>query len=241
MKAYILSFLLFLLLATAPAYADYRVYSPNEYSPAEAVEENKRVLFILDFSNSMNEYVNGRRKIDTMLSTIYDIIPTIGGNISLGLRVYGHRGGFTRFDACKASSLIAPIAPNNKFAFSKALQKVKPSGMTPITYSLKQAIYHDFLGYSGKKHIILLTDGGENCDESPCKFAMDLVRTRDDILIDVIAFNLHNQDDVAQLKCTSMVTSGKFYSADNATDLTYSINKSLEEAKAVEAKIIPHY
>ena len=57
--------------------------------------------------------------------------------------------------------------------------------MTPITYSLKQAVKKDFLGYSGKKHIILLTDGGENCDESPCAYVMELIKVRKDIKIDV--------------------------------------------------------
>ena len=76
------------------------------------------------------------------------------------------------------------------------LTQLKPKGMTPITYSLKQAIKNDFIGFSGKKHIILLTDGGENCDESPCKFVMELIKVRKDIVIDVIAFNIDNPDDI---------------------------------------------
>ena len=87
---------------------------------------------------------------------------------------------------------------------------IKPRGMTPITYSLKQAVNKDFLGYSGKKHIILLTDGGENCDESPCTYVLDLIKFRKDITIDVIAFNINDEDDLSQLECTSLVTSGNF-------------------------------
>ena len=113
--------------------------------------------------------------------------------------------------------------------------------MTPITYSLKQAINKDFIGYSGKKHIILLTDGGENCDESPCKFVMNLVKFRKDIEIDVIAFNIDNSDDLAQLECTSMVTSGKFYNAQTSAELIKSLNKSVNGFKEVEAKILPNY
>ncbi|MFI3301184.1 MAG: vWA domain-containing protein [Candidatus Gastranaerophilales bacterium] len=234
-------FLITLIFLASPVFANYRVQDIDEFSTKNFPTNSKKVLFILDFSNSMNERLHNKRKIELMLATMYEIIPSLGNDISIGLRVYGHKAGITPFDACKASTLITPIAQNNSYQILNSLQKVKPKGMTPITYSLKQAIRHDFVGFKGQKHIILLTDGGENCDESPCTFAMNLVRTRNDITIDVIAFNIKNEDDIAQLRCTSMVTSGKFYSAENTRDLTYSIKKSLENLKTVEAKIIPHY
>ena len=167
-----------------------------------------------------------------------NLLPKLNPNISVGLRVYGHRMGFTAFEACRASSLISPIALNNGLQISESLQNIKPRGMTPITYSLKQAIKTDFLGYTGNKHIILLTDGGENCDESPCKYVMDLIQIRKDVTIDVIAFNIDNEDDLSQLECTSMVTSGKFYNAQTAAELASSLNNSVSRMKEVDARII---
>ena len=110
--------------------------------------------------------------------------------------------------------------------------------MTPITFSLKQAIKYDFMGFSGKKHIILLTDGGENCDESPCTFVMNLIKIRRDISIDVIAFNVQNDEDLEQLKCTALVTSGKFYNAQTSAELLNGFNNSIDGVKNVEAKIL---
>lgn len=219
-----------------PVWADnYNIYrdgaTPN-------IDENERVLFILDFSNSMSEYLDGRRKVDLMIDTMRKILTEISPNISVGLRVYGHRTGFTPFEACRASSLISPINPENGFNIQNRLSEIKPRGMTPITYSLKQAVKNDFLGFTGKKHIILLTDGGENCDESPCKYVMELVQIRKDVTIDVIAFNIDDEDDLAQLECTSMVTSGKFYNAQTAAELARSLNNSISGLKEVEAKII---
>ena len=219
-----------------PVLADnYNIYqggaTPN-------IDENERVLFILDFSNSMSEYLDGRRKVDLMIDTMRKILTEISPNISVGLRVYGHRTGFTPFEACRASSLISPINPENGFNIQNRLSAIKPRGMTPITYSLKQAVKNDFLGFTGKKHIILLTDGGENCDESPCKYVMELVQIRKDVTIDVIAFNIDDEDDLAQLECTSMVTSGKFYNAQTAAELARSLNNSISGLKKVEAKII---
>ena len=110
--------------------------------------------------------------------------------------------------------------------------------MTPITYSLKQAIKYDFMGFTGKKHIILLTDGGENCDESPCTFVMNLIKIRRDVQIDVIAFNINNDEDLEQLRCTALVTSGKFCDAKTSAQLYNGFNNSIEGVKNVEAKII---
>ncbi len=234
---YMLKFILILLiLINLPVWADnYNVYrgdaNPN-------INENEKVLFILDFSNSMSEYLDGRRKVDLMIDTMRDLLSKLNPNMSVGLRVYGHKMGFTAFEACRASSLISPISINNNFGISEALQNVKPRGMTPITFSLKQAVKNDFLGFTGKKHIILLTDGGENCDESPCKYVMDLIQIRKDITIDVIAFNIDNEDDLSQLECTSMVTSGKFYNAQTAIELANSLNNSINRIKEVDARII---
>ena len=186
----------------------------------------------------MDEYLENDTKFDLMLSTMKKILPTINPNSLVGLRVYGHKMGFTPFDACRASSLIVPIQRGNGYNIHYNLTQLKPKGMTPITYSLKQAVKNDFIGFSGKKHIILLTDGGENCDESPCKFVMELIKVRKDIVIDVIAFNIDNPDDIAQLQCTSLVTSGKFYSANTAAELANSLTNSLNVHKEVEAKIL---
>lgn len=199
------------------------------------------VLFIVDFSNSMSEKLHGTKKINMVLDTMQELLPKISPKKRVGLRVYGHKGGFALPGmACKASSLLVPMSRGTAPAIQSALFSLQPTGWTPITYSLKQAVNIDFAGVNGKKHIILLTDGGENCDESPCDYVMELTKTRQDIFIDVIAFNIYDQEANNQLKCTALVTSGKFYTADSAAELKKSLSRSLGVTKEVEGVIITH-
>ncbi len=216
--------------------SEYGVYKPSDYEYSSY--PNEMTLFILDFSNSMSEYLDGQSKADMMVATVKSLLPKMNPNSLVGLRVYGHRMGFTPLEACRASSLAVPVGKLDQNMINNALDKTHPRGMTPITYSLKQAIKYDFMGFKGKKHIILLTDGGENCDESPCKYVMELIRIRKDVKIDVIAFNISDEDDLDQLQCTSLVTGGKFYTANTAAELAKSLENSSNSYKKVEAKII---
>lgn len=239
MKSFLI--ILILMFGVNAVFANqYNVYKPNSFPQAKASGADEKILFILDFSQSMTEKLGDCTKLDMMLDTMKQILPTINKKAWVGLRVYGQRIGFTAYDACRASSLLVPISPSSTFQIQDKLLKTHPRGMTPITYSLKKAVDYDFLGFSGKKHIILLTDGGENCDESPCKWVMDLVQVRKDVVIDVIAFNISNQDDLDQLQCTAMVTTGKFYSAKTSADLAKSLQNSINTKKQVEAVIIPN-
>lgn len=237
MRNFILIFMLFIFIGSAWA-ESYNVYKPDTFAHNNFENVNERVLFILDFSQSMKEEIAGERKIDLMLNTMAQILPTINKKTWVGLRVYGHRMGFTQYDACKASTLLVPITPASTAQIQAKLAKTNARGMTPITFSLKKAVESDFVGFNGQKHIILLTDGGENCDESPCLWAMELIKTRKDVKIDVIAFNISAKDDLDQLQCTALVTAGKFYSAKTAAELAKSLQNSLNTKKQVDAKII---
>lgn len=230
--------LIFFIFTNAALASSYNVYKPNEFNQTRFDAPDEKILFILDFSQSMTEEIDGKEKVELMLDTMAQILPYINKKAWVGLRVYGHRIGFTQYDACKASSLLVPVTPSSSSQIQLKLSKTHPRGMTPITYSLKKAVDSDFIGFNGKKHIILLTDGGENCDESPCTWAMEFIKTRKDVKIDVIAFNISDKDDLDQLQCTALVTTGKFYTANTSADLVKSLQKSLNIHKQVEAKII---
>ena len=67
---------------------------------------------------------------------------------------------------------------------------------------------------------------------------MKLIKIRRDVQIYVIAFNINDIDDMEQLKCTALVTSGKFYDAQTSAQLFDGFNNSLGGVKNVEAQIV---
>lgn len=232
----LLAFIIFLAIVCY-AESEYNVFQITDI-PKIKHKSNAQTLFILDYSNSMNEMLLDKTKYRLLLESIKTLLPEIL-DTKIGVRIYGHRWGLTQMDACKASSLIIPIGDNNPYYITETLKNFRPRGMTPITYSLKEAVKNDFVNDDNQKHIILITDGGENCDESPCKYAMELIKYRKDIKIDVIALNIDNEDDLDQLKCTAVVTGGKLYSATTQAELINNLKNTFGKAtKHVDAKLL---
>ncbi len=220
---------------------DYKIYTPQNLTGVtqSVAKESKdsEILFIVDFSNSMNERLGSKTKLEMARGTLAEILPKIPPDVKVGLRVYGQRAGFTYLQGCQASNLLVPLGYNNAQSILAGLYNTNAVGWTPITYSLKQSIAKDFIGVVGKKHIILLTDGGENCDESPCTFVINLMKTRDDIKIDVIAFDIKDVEANNQLRCTALMTSGKFLQANSEEDLSKSLFETVGINKNVKGSI----
>jgi Ca-activated chloride channel family protein len=216
-------------------------YIQRPYDAAVANMANREnVLIILDSSYSMSEEINGERKIDIAKRTINKVLSELPPNVWVGLRVYGHKTGFFGFSGCRASELKVAIGSNNQPLIANELLNIKPVGMTPITYSIEQALNYDFNGLQGKNRIILVSDGMETCNGSPCDYAIGLVKRKIDLKIDVIGFNISEPAALSQLKCTALSTKGKFYTAGNAGELAESLSKSLNTSKEVQGKILTH-
>lgn len=248
MKNLLLYLFLSVILTCYPAYESfaqdgYNVYeNPGQYRvPVSPEREN--VLIILDCSLSMEDEVDGRRKIDIAKEVINKVLTQISGNVMVGLRVYGHERSliksFMGVDECEVSELLVPIRPNNSGKISRALSELRPTGMTPICYSIEQSVKYDFTGLPGKKRIILVSDGMENCNGSPCEFAVELVKKNVDVSIDVIGFDLSsNPSAMKHLRCAALVTKGKFYTADSTAEFLKSLRESFKVRKDVQGKIL---
>ena len=120
---------------TEPNYS-YKVYTPENITEVSKnvtkAQKDSQIIFIVDFSNSMNDKIDGKAKIDMARTTLAEILPKIPANVKIGLRVYGHKAGFTYLQGCQASSLTVPLATGNYQQILASLYKTNATGWTPI-------------------------------------------------------------------------------------------------------------
>ena len=67
---------------------------------------------------------------------------------------------------CFDSELVIPFSPNNGQLVLDSLTNIQPTGLSPLTYSLRQVL-SDFGEHVGAKIVFLVTDGQETCDIEP--------------------------------------------------------------------------
>lgn len=243
---------LFLVLAwVLPGYAQYKgQVAQDAASLSASKEEAQNILFILDASDSMNDRTGGQTKMEAAKRIVMETVRSLPKNVNVGLRVYGHRtgsGGFavrspigtfmTGGEACRQSELVVPVAAQNRAAIASELLNIEATGKTPITYTLQQAVSNDFVGLTGRKTIILVSDGRETCSFNPCDFAVEAVRQGIDVKINTIGFGTRDRLADEQLRCVALATKGRFYSVDTAAQLAKSLQDSVQVQTSVQARI----
>ncbi len=209
---------------------NYNKYNEKYDTNVTQTDNNSEVLFILDGSGSMNGKIGFSPKLFHAIDAIRNILNESGDTAKIGLRIFGYNMNdsnllypnrkYSRPDIvelCRESSLVLPIARYNSSNISDRLSNIKANGQSPIGYSLRQAVQNDFSPNSPLKHIILITDGGENCGDDPCLYIKKLMQLRDDIKIDVIGITV-DDNAYSQLNCIAQAGKGNFYSIDNADD-----------------------
>ncbi len=209
---------------------NYNQYENNQTN-ANINSGDDEVLFILDASGSMTAKMGYSPKLYHAIDSIRSILNESGNTTKIGLRVFGYNfnnsdnlygGGVPQSRAdletlCRESSLVLPVAKYNSSNISDRLSQLRARGQSPIGYSLRQAVQNDFSDASLLKHIILITDGGENCGDDPCLYIKKLMTLRNDFVIDVIGITV-DDNAYSQLNCIAREGKGKYYSIDNADD-----------------------
>ncbi len=145
------------------------------------VLKQKRILFILDASGSMNEKWNGLKKWNIAVSNLSSLIDSFtrqNKDVEIGIRLLGHQ--FSKeLNICTDSKLELPFAKSyTKKDVEMQIGKYTPKGNTPLAYALEQA-EKDFQNVEQYENtIILITDGVENCFGMPCEVAQKLTSKR---------------------------------------------------------------
>lgn len=188
------------------------------------------VVLVLDASGSMfNELADGRYRITAAkeaLATFVSRLPD-DPNLSVGLRVYGSRLAALDQGACEDSLLTVPVAPLDRDLLLGAVQGTEALGATPIAYSLERAA-EDLRSATGRKLIVLVTDGEESCGGDVRAVAERLAGAGFEIDLHVVGFALTPEAE------RSFEGIGTFQSANSAAELAAALGRAvaLPEAPA---------
>jgi Mg-chelatase subunit ChlD len=235
--------------------------------PDSALAENDRakaIIFILDTSKSMAEYLpaTGRSKLDGAREALSRTIANLeyaGGKNEFALITY---------KGCEPV-VTAPLSGTGA-AITAALTGIRPTGKTPLAASLELAYVtlQKAKTGSGWGHIILLSDGGESCNGDPLAAALrikqetikslkpepaessvlfDLVTQqawaaqprRLPVALSVIGFTLgHGSSEESHLKRIASCALGNYYAAENLAELVAALNKSATESFELDRFIV---
>lgn len=151
------------------------------------------------------------------------MVDTLPEGAQVGLRVYGATV-LNRTDkgACTDSQLVVPIGTANQSALKDRIADYRPYGETPISYSLKKAAAD--LGTSGKRTIMLVSDGEETCNADPCATAAALAKQGIDLKFDVIGLGVSGKAR-SQLQCIADKGNGTYYDADDSQQIEDALTK----------------
>ena len=127
-------------------------------SAAPARSEETDLVIVFDTSGSMNDAVQGGRKLDIAKKAVWGFISGLPKNVNLGLVAFNGGCGTRTVQALRRSD------PKNRAQLQTAVAGLRGEGSTPIGDSLRRAV--SLLADSPrKKRIVIMTDGEDTCDE----------------------------------------------------------------------------
>ncbi len=184
-----------------------------------------RMLVIMDASRSMlstwgtTTKWTAAKQILVELADSVDAIP----EVQSALRVYGHQTIQMEND-CFDSKLEVPFSTSNADRFKKALNYLRPQGVTPIAYSLEQSI-GDFGTITPGEHnvIVLITDGAESCGSNPCE-VVEQLRLKGVIMKSYVIGLGIEEEDFGQFECM-----GDFMNIENPSGIEDILDLTLKK------------
>ncbi len=191
---------------------------------ATAAEESNTaedLLYVIyDSSNSMwGELSDGSRKYEAGRRALASSLPPDSSPKEVAFRAYGHR----KAGDCRDSELIVPptSAQTAKPLVQTAVNGIRPTGKTPITYSLQQSL-KDFGDRRGD--ILLISDGIETCDSDPCALMDDWRAEGVNIRVHVVGVGLNDVERQA-MTCVAQTGGGRYFDAGSEGELQDALHE----------------
>jgi Ca-activated chloride channel family protein len=197
------------------------LWGNNLFSQCRAITN---VLIVFDCSNSMSSKWGNGTRLDAAKSLLNQLVDSLHQDpeVHIALRVYGSQSGVDMHD-CKDTKLEVPFSRTNVDKIKTFIAGVKPTGYTPIAYSLTQAAA-DFSSACVKNVIILITDGIEECEGDPCSVSKQLQARN--IIFKPYIIGIGLSDEKMQFfDCV-----GRYYSPKNAAEIKTVVSSVVSQA-----------
>ncbi len=218
------------LLLTAKFFAQVAEKDTKDFAVGKKYDENTvtRILFIFDDSFSMYGGWGSGTKIDMAKKLMGEFLDSLQNTpkLEIALRCYGHQTPFKPKRNCQDSKLEVPFgaAKTNYKLIKDRINKLTPTGTTPIAYSLGECAT-DFTPKDNCRNVvILITDGIEECGGDPCAVSVALQKKGIFLRPFVIGVGL----DVKFADVFGCM--GKFYDVSNEANFKAVLNLVLIEA-----------
>lgn len=147
-------------------------------------EKQPRILLLLDGSSSMGtDWAAKESRFNAasrIITTLMDSLYKVNKNVEFALRVYGHQSP-AQYNDCNDTKLEVMFSKDNLTQMSLRLAALRPIGVSPIAYSLKEAAENDLTDLKNNTYsLILITDGEESCGGNICDVVKELLAKRID-------------------------------------------------------------
>jgi hypothetical protein len=190
--------------------------------PAEA-DNYPEVMIILDGSGSMWAQLDGKTRIETARQVLREIVPSLPGEVRVGLTAYGHR----EKGRCDDIEVLMPAGSTNRDLLLEKVMAISPKGKTPIADSVSMVV-NDLKQKENETSIILVSDGLETCHSDPCALVRELKETGIRFILHVVGFAVTDEED-DQLSCLADAGGGVYYTAGDASELLAAFQSMQKE------------
>jgi hypothetical protein len=191
---------------------------------------DRSILLLMDGSKSMNTPAGGGlTRLDAAKRAVRGLLGTIPQGADVGLRVYGSRvSEASRAEGCADTVLAVPVGPLDRAAMQARTDALQGKGRTPIGRSLLKA--PDDLPAGGRRTVILVSDGGDNCaPPDPCDAAREVARRGVELTIQVVGLQV-NERVRRQLQCIARAGGGTYVDAKDPKALEDELRAAFARA-----------
>lgn len=198
---------------------------------AQTTDTRNRAVIVLDASKSMNEDAgNGGTRLDAAKQAFDELVQRLPPGAPVGLRVYGSKvDEASRAEGCRDTRLTVPVGPLDKATLRDTVHALQGKGRTPIGASLL-ATPGDLGGSQGRRSVVLVSDGGDNCaPPNPCAAAKRIAKQGVDLSISVVGLQVDERVR-RQLRCIARAGGGSYVDVPDAGKLGEELAAALARA-----------